>query len=441
MTPAHPTRALSRRSILKGAMFAGTAAAAGPLLSACSTGEGGGSADGEIDFLSLAWQPDAIKANQDIVARWNEQNPDRRVRYIQGDWGSVHDFMLTSFEGGDAPDIFHDSSADLADFSQQGYLADLNGLMSDEFRASMTEETWKSVNFDEVIVGAPFLQESALIYANKRLLETTDGVRVPTIDQPWTWDEFQDAARRLTDGDQRYGMMWTLKSPVRSMLNRALAFDGTFFRTEGDLTTVVFGDAEREPLRRIHDMLWVDESAPTRGTGITGEEAVGGFFEGQYAMLMQGTYYRAQLYEAQPEDFEWLSLPPPVGRNQHDSNEPQTLSISADSDRQEDAMRFVEFFLNPEHQALLAAGDWELPAATQAWQHPPLNTGEQGWDVAESTVDDLIQAPFQKVKGFEEWQTTVAQPAMQEYFSDRIDIDELGEILVNDGNEVLARYQ
>lgn len=447
MAPRSPSVPLpSRRALLKGLAFTGAAAAAGPVLAGCDTGAGDGGTsssggDGPIEFLSLAWQPQSVKANKDIVAAWNKENPDLQVKYVQGDWGSVHDQMLTSFEGGDAPDIFHDSSADLADFAQQGYLADMTDLISDQFRADIPEETWKSVTFDGAVVGAPFLQESAVIYANKKLLDASD-VRMPTIDEPWTWDEYEDAAKQLTDGTKVYGMAWTLKSPVRSVLNRSLSFDGMYFDIGDDgKATVVFGDAEKEAPERIHRMLWEDKSAPTRGAGMAGEDVLPGFFAGKYAMLWEGTYFRSGIIEGAPDGFEWVTLPPAVGKNQNESNEPQTLSISADSDRQEDAMKFIEFFLNPENQALLAAGDWELPASKDAWNHPPLNSGKDGWDVAESTVDDLIQAPFQQVKGFDEWQSKVAQPAMEQYFSNKISIDDLGEKLVNDGNDVLGRYQ
>lgn len=88
------------------------------LLSACS-GDDGRDADGTIRlrFQSLAWQRESVDANKRLVKEWNAAHPAVQVEYVQGSWDSVHDQLLTSFEGGEAPDIIHDASDDLADFA------------------------------------------------------------------------------------------------------------------------------------------------------------------------------------------------------------------------------------------------------------------------------------------------------------------------------------
>ena len=42
---------------------------------------------------------------------------------------SVHDKLLTTFVGNTASDIIHDEAADIAGFTQQGYLANLTPLI------------------------------------------------------------------------------------------------------------------------------------------------------------------------------------------------------------------------------------------------------------------------------------------------------------------------
>ena len=81
--------------------------------------------DGNIKFLSLAWQVEAIESVREIVNQWNFDHPDQRVELIQGTWNSVHDYLITGFETGDIPDIFHYESAIIVDFALRGYLANL----------------------------------------------------------------------------------------------------------------------------------------------------------------------------------------------------------------------------------------------------------------------------------------------------------------------------
>lgn len=81
-----------------------TAAAAATALALLLTGCGGGDdgrADGKIRirFQSLAWQKESVDINKQLVKEWNASHPDIEVQYVQGSWDSVHDQLLTSFEG------------------------------------------------------------------------------------------------------------------------------------------------------------------------------------------------------------------------------------------------------------------------------------------------------------------------------------------------------
>lgn len=61
----------------------------------------------KIQYYTLAWQPGVVKAIQRISREWNATHPDIQVEVVWGSWSAVNEFLLTSFLGGDAPDIFH----------------------------------------------------------------------------------------------------------------------------------------------------------------------------------------------------------------------------------------------------------------------------------------------------------------------------------------------
>lgn len=159
---------------------AATATALALLLTGCG-GDGDGGTDGKIKlrFQSLAWQKESVDINKRLVKEWNASHPDVEVQYVQGSWDSVHDQLLTSFEGDEAPDVIHDASDDLADFAYGGYLADLRTLLPDRLTADIPAQSWQSATFDGGIYGVPFLQEPRVLIANTRLLEES-GVRIPT---------------------------------------------------------------------------------------------------------------------------------------------------------------------------------------------------------------------------------------------------------------------
>ncbi|HMK37817.1 MAG TPA: extracellular solute-binding protein, partial [Bacteroidota bacterium] len=65
-----------------------------------------GGPETRLRFVSLAWQEEALLANRAIVAEWNAAHPGVPVEYVQATWSSVHDYLITSFETGDVPDVF-----------------------------------------------------------------------------------------------------------------------------------------------------------------------------------------------------------------------------------------------------------------------------------------------------------------------------------------------
>ncbi|MEV4563358.1 sugar ABC transporter substrate-binding protein [Nonomuraea sp. NPDC049419] len=416
------------------------------LAAACGGGGGESPAPGEpvtIDFLSLAWQKESVAANKQLVDEWNKANPDIQVTYVQGSWDNVNDQLVTQFSGGTAPDVIHNDSPALSGFASDGYLMDLKDKLPAELKSDIPQSAWDTVTFDDGqggqgVYGVPFLQESQVIIANKKLLDAAD-VRVPTPDDPWTWDEFSAAAKKMTKGGT-YGVAWPMKSPVNKTLNLALNFGGTFFQTTDGKTTVKVGPEEREVLQRIHDQLYKDKSADPAALGQGTADPLPAFYQGKFAMLPTGVYLRQQVAEQAPDDFEWVTLPAPKGTSASQGAVSQTLSIAQDSKHPDEAMKFIAFFLNGANQAKLAKGDWLLPTSQQAAADPAITTKENGWDVATASAKDLVVAPFLKVNGFDEWKTKVATPVLQEYFADKISLDDAAKRLVEDGNKVLERY-
>jgi multiple sugar transport system substrate-binding protein len=415
------------------------------LLTGCTDGDGSG-ADGKITlrFQSLAWQKESVDANKELVKEWNAGHPDIRVQYVQGSWDSVHDQLLTSFEGGEAPDIIHDASDDLADFAYGGYLADLSELLPERLKTDIPQRSWETATFGKGIYGVPFLQEPRVLIANKKILDSS-GIRVPTARKPWSWEEFQQVTKALTEkmGPGKYGVAWPLKEPVSLTLNLGLSAGGRLFhRGDDGKVTIRFTDGDGVVPGTVHDQVNADKSA-SRGTlGMGGSDTLPGFFGGKYAMVPLGFSYRQQIVQQAPKGFEWTVLPAPAGPDGPAQGvSPQTLSVAEDSPYKKEAAQFIDFMLGPQNMVRLAKGDWMLPTGTQALADPSLHTEKDGWATGAALARDLRSAPAQSVRGYPEWKDKVATPALQEYYSGAIDADELEKRLVKDGNLVLARYQ
>ncbi|MBO1333477.1 ABC transporter substrate-binding protein [Streptomyces sp. VRA16 Mangrove soil] len=395
-----------------------------------------------LEFLSLAWQKESVDANKALVAQWNDTHDDVKVTYVQGSWDNIHDQLLTSFEGGEAPDIFHDDASDLTDFANGGYLADLTPYLPRSLRTDIPKASWETTTYDGKIYGVPFLQEPRVLIANSKLLDES-GVRVPTAQHPWTWDEFEEICKKLTHGGNRYGVAWSMKEPVSQSVNLSLSTDGKIFYKDADGRNEIRYDAADSAIARlINRQVDQDRTAPKSGLGMSGSDTLPGFFAGRYAMLPLNFSYRQQVQQQAPKGFAWEVLPLPSGAGGlAQGTAPQTLSVSEDSRHKKEATEFIAFLTQARHQVRLARGDWLLPTSTEALKDPSLTTAKYGWRTGADIAASLRPSPVLGVRGYAEWKDKIATPAYQEYYNGGIGIDELRKRLATDGNRILDRYQ
>lgn len=407
--------------------------AASLALAGCSSSGSDSSSGGKVTltFQSLAYQDTTVAATKSIVDSWNKANPNIQVKLQQGSWDNVHDQLVTQFQGGTAPDIIHDESADIMGFAGQGYLADLSKYLSDDVKKEVSNDVWSSVTTgDGKIVAAPTLLQSYVVFANTDALKKA-GATAPT-GSSMSWDDFQSLSKKLTSGGN-FGTGWGMKQPTATVMNLALGFDGTFFDNKDGKSTIHVGDDELQVPNRIHDMAYTDKSLDPVSLTQSGTDVLPGFFGGKYGMYVGGNYVAQQITESAPSGFNWTVLPPLAGSDgAAQAANPQTMSVSAQSKHVEQAAKFIDYFMGAENQAKLAEGDWLIPASAAARTQVAKDTaGKNGWDTILKSGDELKAAPFQAATGYPQWKDQYATPALQKYLANAISLDELKKQLTD----------
>lgn len=401
-----------------------------------------------LRFVSLAWQEGSIAANKSIVNEWNNLHPDLQIEYIQGTWNSAHDYLITAFETGDVPDIFHYESSVIIDYAIRGYLTDLSPYISLEMKNDILDVAWATVTRPNGEVGGiPFLIESLVVLYNKLLFEK-EGIAPPTREHPWTWDDLQSAARKLTkdtNGDgmiDQYGAGFGLRNSANIIMNTSISFGGSFFKKSGNHFVVEANDEEKKLLRIIVNMLYKDKSASPASIGETGAGMIPGFFSGRYAMLVGiGSWGRQQIVENAPKEFRWGVMPPIKAQTQTYGASTQTLSVPKKSKRAKEAMMFIDFMLSSKNTARLALNDWMIPARKSCLSMPAFKDTLGGWDITCSSVSTLSVGSWLGAPGYVEWKSRVANPVLQELFAGRLSVDEAAKRIEHESNIVLSRYK
>jgi ABC-type glycerol-3-phosphate transport system substrate-binding protein len=417
--------------------------AAGALVSLAACGGGnsddkssGGSGSTEkvtLKFQSLAFQKTTVAATKKIVADWNAANPNIQVQYVQGSWDSVHDQLVTQFQGGTAPDIIHDESADITGFINQGYLADLSPYLSQQTKDAVSQGLWDTVSNDGKVYAAPTLLQSYVVFANSALLK---GAGITATGDSLSWDDLAADAKKLT-GAGKFGLGWGLKSPTATVLNLGMNFDAKFFDGTGKDAKATIGDPELEVPKRIHAMAYDEKSIDPTSLTQSGSDVLPAFYAGKYAMIVGGNYAAQQILEEAPKGFQWEVLPPLKGTSTKQAANPQTLSVPAEGKHVEQSAKFIDYFMKAENLAAVGQGDWLIPT-TQGARDAILKStgGKNGWQQTLASGADLSKAPFQSVENYPKWKDQIATPALQEYLANKSDLPALGKKLSDGWGQV-----
>ena len=388
-----------------------------------------------LNFATYVWQPTTVAAMNNIVASWNKSHPSIQVHIVPVDVNSVHDKLLTNFVGNTAADIVHDEAADIAGFTQEGYLANLTPLIPKSLKAEIPNSVWATTNFGHKITGVPIMLQTYNVFANMDILKAA-GIKAPTVANPWTWTRFQAVAKQLSTGGN-FGVCWGLRSPTATIQTLSLNWGGQWNYLENGKWNLKVGAGEQALLNIIHNMVYVDKSIDAAGVGLSGSAVLPAFFGGKCAMTVQGNYQAQGMIQQSPKGFNWAMFPPLKGKTQDQAANPQTLSISTQSQHKAESMQFIAYALNAQNMAKLSAGDWLIPAAPTAAKIVVKSTKHYGsWKNAVSAVPYFKKANWVTLGPYARWKAEVATPAFRQYLGNQISMDQLSKTLIDGWNNI-----
>ncbi|MEU6285414.1 ABC transporter substrate-binding protein [Streptomyces sp. NPDC047028] len=199
----------TRRRVLAGGGAVAVAALAGPALTACGS-QDDGSSGGKVRISMWHGQTDTgLAAVKDLVAKFEKEHPTISVD-LGG--GVLADAMLqkvtAGLASGSVPDIAYIFGSDLASLARSPRLADQTHLVGTG--RTPWKNYWPAARDAVTVKGkvraTPALLDSLAVVCNKKVFRDA---RVPLPKAGWTWDDFVDTARALTDPKRNvFGTGW-----------------------------------------------------------------------------------------------------------------------------------------------------------------------------------------------------------------------------------------
>ena len=281
-----------------------------------------------------------------LVAEFQKANPNITVENtVVAGYDAYWQKIQTQYATGQAPDVYGMSVGYEWDFANEGKIIDIDDMVQadipqDEyFQAPLPMLRYPDPSGR--LFAFPFQWVCSALYYNKDLF---DAAGVPYPDDTWTYETLLDAAKELT-GDGQFGFS---SNSAHTQLDAAIYAHGGKVLND-DYKTCALADSPEaiETIQWFVDLITVHKVAPdanqSRDIGLG--TANSPFQSGRVAMVIDGSW---QIDTTRGVNFAWdIAMVPSGPEKRVIYGGPDSLSISAESQHQEEAWEFLKFAVGP----------------------------------------------------------------------------------------------
>jgi multiple sugar transport system substrate-binding protein len=379
--------------------------AAAALLTACSGGQdGSGAAAPEKVTLTYAnWSEDQSPAMKQIAAEFEKANPNITVKVQTLPWTEYWSTLQVGAAGGTAPDAFWMLADHFREYAKGGQLLDLSdtvksaGIDMGVYPKAVSD----SYTYEGKIFALPKDFDTNGVWYNKALF---DAAKVAYPDDTWSWQNVQDAAKKLTDKAKG---VWAIAAPIAAQggfYTPILQAGGQINNPEG--TASDFASPAGVAGLKFWTDLQAAGSSPTLKQ-LSDTEAVSMFENQKVAMYLSGAYWAFRFHNSAGLKGKVDVAPLPQGVKRATVTSGIGNAGYAGSKHPEELKKFLAFLGGTKAAEIQAATGTVLPAY-QGTQQPWLDSmPEFNLKVFIDAIDYSV--PYPVAGNASEWQGLAAE--------------------------------
>ena len=299
-----------------------------------------------------------------IVGDFNASQGDWKVTIEQFPQAAYNDSVTAAALSGELPDILDVDGPIMPNWAWAGYLAPLT-IDESKLEGFLPGPIGR---WNDQIYSVGLWDAAMAMVTRKSVLEKYD-IRIPTIDAPWTREEFDEALGKIKEGGEfEYPLNLSMSdkgewypyafSPFLQSFGGDIVDRETYQSAEGALN----GDAAIE-FGEWWQGLFKDGLAP--GTSQDQADAISGFYEGKYAIDWTGNWLALQSLDRFGDDILFLPAPD-FGHGAKIGAASWQFAVSAKSPNQEGANAFIEFAIQDKYLAAFSDGIGLIPPTKTA---------------------------------------------------------------------------
>lgn len=352
----------------------------------------------ELRFMDVTPSPAREATYQELIAKFNEQNPGIKVVYESVPWDESHNKLVTQGSAGTMPDVFIMHQQWNAEFTSAGwvkplddYIADWDGYdqLLDYVRNVLMEYDQK--NIYGYTFGIPDGLTTHGMFVRTDWLEEAG----MTLEDLETWDGIFEAAEKMTDSSKnQYGFSFRGARMGSEQMGMYILAElgGKLYEEDG---TCRINTPEGLEAFKRYCSLYLDGYSPADSINWGYTEMVQGFTSGLTGLLNQTTEVVATCNDAM-EEGTWTVVPFPKADDGYLYSKADSyfMAIGASSQHPDEAWKFIEFMLELENNMTYCATNLYIPVVKGAEDDPRFTEGGMAGFVKSMNDEKFIREPF-----------------------------------------------
>lgn len=355
-----------------------------------NAGGADGDGTGTVNALFMKQAGYTEEDYAEIIAEFEEENPDIDVKTTFVSYEALHDKIVTSAPSG-SYDVFLIDVIWPAEFASKGIVADLTERFPEAWQDDMLAGVLPTAEYQDKYYGVPNGPATKFFYFNRDMVSAV-GASESDLE---TWDGVLEVARRIKDqGLSEYPIAWSWAQAEALICDYAQllgAFGGEFTDEVGKL--IINDEAGVAALEWMKSTIDEGLSNPASTTFLE-DDVSKAMAQGETAF---GLNWDSTLRDLQDPSISSISagvLPTPAGASgeRPGVNGAMAYSIGANSKNQDAAWEFLTYLTSQEVQdRYVGAG---LPNWSSSYADETLiETNPEIFQVAEVAYEDSILRP------------------------------------------------
>jgi putative chitobiose transport system substrate-binding protein len=325
------------------------------------TGSGPQAGGGQqIEFWTMQLQPKFTNYFNQLIATFEKENPDIKVRWVDVPWAAMQSKILTAVSAKTAPDVVNLNPDFASQLATRNAWLELDSKVSKEVQEQYLPNIWQASTLNGKSFGLPWYLTARIAIYNRDLFKQA-GVTQP----PATYAELAQVAKQVKDKTGKYAFFITVVPEDSGEVMESLVQMGV--QLVDDQGRGAFNTPAGKAAFQYWTDLYKQGLLPAEVLTEGHRHAVELYQSGQTALLSSSPEFLSTIATNAPEIAKVSASAPQItGQTGKKNVAVMDLVIPRDTQQPEAALKFALFVTNNQNQLSFAKEASVLPSTIKA---------------------------------------------------------------------------